>query len=131
MRFPHGLFLKGDIIAAGSLPEGQLFSGRAPGNRCVFSFGAFRRGRTLAAAKKRDKKAIYGYYSGRLRKGRLGAGAAAEHSSVCAAVAAALSKHLTFLRQQAWPAAAVARCSSATCLWGKKRGTCQRKLLVQ
>ena len=47
-----------------------------------------------------------------------------------AAVAAALSKHLTFLRQQAWPAAAVARCSSATCLWGKKRGTCQRKLLV-
>ena len=45
--------------------------------------------------------------------------------------AAALSKRLTFLRQQAWPAAAAVRCSFVTCLWGKKRGIWQRKLLVQ
>ena len=53
------------------------------------------------------------------------------HSSVCAAVAAALSKRLTFLRQQAWPAVEAARCSFVTCLWGKKWGIWQRKLLVQ
>ena len=53
------------------------------------------------------------------------------HSSVCRMVAAALSKRLTSLRQQVWPAAAAVRCSSATCLRGKKRGIWQRKLLVQ
>ena len=47
------------------------------------------------------------------------------------AVAAALSKRLTFLLQQVWPAAAAVRCSFVTCLWGKKRGIWQRKLLVQ
>ena len=49
----------------------------------------------------------------------------------CAAVAAALSKRLTFLRQQAWPAAEAVRCSFVTCLWVKKRWIWQRKLLVQ
>ena len=51
--------------------------------------------------------------------------------AVCRMVAAALSKRLTSLRQQVWPAAAAVRCSSATCLRGKKRGIWQRKLLVQ
>lgn len=32
---------------------------------------------------------------------------------------------------QAWPAVEAVRCSFVTCLWGKKRGTWQRKLLVQ
>ncbi len=37
----------------------------------------------------------------------------------------------TFDLSPAWPAAAAVRCSFVTCLWGKKRGTWQRKLLVQ
>lgn len=53
------------------------------------------------------------------------------HSSVCAAVAAALSKRLTFLRQQVWRLRR--QLSGAVCYLpvGKKRGIWQRKLLVQ